>query len=65
VKLSADALTAKLNPFGSSDTRLAQNTRYKAVLTTGVADEAGNALDQDDATSGNQQKVWYFSTGPG
>jgi hypothetical protein len=65
VKLSADALTAKLNPFGSSDTRLAQNTRYKVVVTTGATDVAGNALDQDDATAGNQQKVWYFTTGAG
>ena len=65
VKLSADALTAKLNPFGSSDTRLAKNTRYKVVVTTGATDVAGNALDQDEAASGNQQKVWYFSTGPG
>jgi Bacterial Ig-like domain/WD40-like Beta Propeller Repeat len=63
VKLSADALTAKLNPFGSSDTRLAKNTRYKAVVTTGATDVAGNALDQNDSTSGNQQKVWYFTTG--
>jgi len=63
VKLSADALTAKLNPFGSSDTRLAKNTRYKAVVTTGATDVAGNALDQDDARAGNQQKVWYFTTG--
>ena len=63
VKLSADALSAKLNPFGSSDTRLAKNTRYKAVVTTGATDVAGNALDQDDARVGNQQKVWYFTTG--
>ena len=65
VKLSADALTAKLNPFGSSDTRLAKNTRYKAVITTGATDVAGNALDQNDTKSGNQQKVWYFTTGTG
>ena len=63
VKLSADTLTAKLNPFGSSDTRLAKNTRYKVVVTTGATDVAGNALDQDEATSGNQQKMWYFTTG--
>lgn len=63
VKLSADGLTAELNPFGSSNTRLAKNTKYKAVVTTGAKDLAGNALDQDAATSGNQQKVWYFTTG--
>jgi hypothetical protein len=65
VKLSADALTAKLNPFGSADTRLAKNTRYKAVVTTGATDVAGNALDQDDTRAGNKQKVWYFTTGTG
>ena len=63
VRLSEDGLTASLNPFGSSDTRLAKNTRYKAVVTTGATDVAGNALDQDDARAGNQQKVWYFTTG--
>jgi hypothetical protein len=63
VSLSEDGLTARLNPFGSSDTRLAKNTRYKAVVTTGATDVAGNALDQDDARAGNQQKVWYFTTG--
>jgi hypothetical protein len=62
VKLSADGLTARLNPFGSSDTRLAKNTKYKAVVTTGAEDLAGNSLDQDDTTLGNQQKVWYFTT---
>ena len=63
VNLSEDGLTARLNPFGSSSTRLAKNTRYKAVVTTGATDVAGNALDQDDARAGNQQKVWYFTTG--
>ena len=63
VNLSEDGLTARLNPFGSSDTRLAKNTRYKAVVTTGATDVAGNALDQNDARAGNQQKVWYFTTG--
>jgi hypothetical protein len=63
VKLSVDALTAKLNPFGSSDTRLAKDTRYKGVVTTGATDVAGNTLDQNDASPGNQQKVWYFTTG--
>jgi Bacterial Ig-like domain len=63
VRLSEDGLTARLNPFGSSDTRLNKSTKYKAVVTTGATDVAGNALDQDDARAGNQQKVWYFTTG--
>jgi Bacterial Ig-like domain len=63
VRLSEDGLTARLNPFGSSDTRLNKGTKYKAVVTTGATDVAGNALDQDDARAGNQQKVWYFTTG--
>src|SRR5215218_8279572 len=63
VRLSADGLTARLNPFGSSDTLLNKSTKYKAVVTTGAKDLAGNALDQDATTTGNQQKVWYFTTG--
>src|SRR5215211_7343281 len=63
VRLSADGLTARLNPFGSSDTLLNKSTKYKAVVTTGAEDLAGNALDQDPTTLGNQQKVWYFTTG--
>jgi len=46
---------ATLNPYGSSATLLAKNTRYKAVLTTGVKDLAANALGAN--------KVWYFRTG--
>jgi hypothetical protein len=45
---------ATLNPYGSSATLLAKNTRYKAVLTTGVKDLAANALGAN--------KVWYFRT---
>jgi hypothetical protein len=51
VSLSTDGLKATLNP----STLLGSRTRYKAVVTTGVTDEAGNAL--------NQQMVWYFTTG--
>jgi len=42
---------------------LASRTKDKAVVTTGVKDSAGNALDQDASASGNQQKEWYFTTG--
>jgi hypothetical protein len=59
---SPDGLSATLNPFGSTITKLAKSTKYKVVVTTGVTDEAGNRLDQN-TTTGNQQKVWYFTTG--
>ncbi len=35
---------------------------YKAVVTTGARDLAGNRLDQDrDPSNGNQPKVWFFT----
>jgi hypothetical protein len=54
-------LRATLNPHGTSSTLLAARTRYKAVVTTGAKDLAGNALDQNP-TTGNQQKSWAFTT---
>jgi hypothetical protein len=64
VALSADGLKATLNPHGTSTTNnLASRTKFMAVITTGAKDAAGNALDQDASASGNQQKVWYFTTG--
>ena len=62
VKLSTDGLTAKLNPFGTSSTVLAENTKYKGVITTRAKDEAGNQLDQDPTTASLQQKAWTFTT---
>jgi hypothetical protein len=62
VTLSADGQKATLDPYGNSS-GLAKGTKYKAVVTTGVTDEAGNALDQDPLAAGNQEKVWYFTTG--
>jgi Bacterial Ig-like domain len=63
VKLSTDGLTAKLNPFGRSSILLAENTKYKGVITTGAKDVAGNRLDQDqDPSNGLQQKAWTFTT---
>jgi len=56
VSLSSDGLTAKLNPFGTTTTVLAPNTKYKAVVTTGAKDLAGNSLAQ--------QKSWTFTTKP-
>jgi hypothetical protein len=56
--------TATLNPFGSTATNLAYNTEYTATVTTGAQDVAGNALDQDSGTPGNQPKTWTFTTEP-
>ena len=42
---------------------LASKTKYKAVVTTGAKDVAGNVLDQNPSTVGTQEKVWYFTTG--
>jgi Bacterial Ig-like domain len=63
VSLSTDGLKATLNPFGTSSTLLLANTKYKAVVTTGAKDLAGNALDQNSTTTGPQQKEWTFTTG--
>jgi hypothetical protein len=63
VTLSTDGLSAKLDPFGTSSTVLAANTRYKAVVTTGAKDLVGNQLDQNSTRTGNQPKVWRFKTG--
>ncbi len=63
VRLSLNGLKATLDPFGTSATLLAKNTKYKAVVTTGAKDLAGNALDQSPTKAGSQQKVWTFTTG--
>jgi subtilisin-like proprotein convertase family protein len=49
---------ATLNP----NNNLRPGTKYKAVVTTGARDLAGNRLDQKPGVSGNQQKVWFFTT---
>jgi hypothetical protein len=56
---NTDGWSAGFNPFGGY---LDVKSKYKAVITTGVTDEAGNALDQDPSVAGNQEKVWYFNT---
>jgi Bacterial Ig-like domain len=63
VSSTADGLKASLNPFGTSATLLAANSRYRVFLTTGAKDPAGNGLDQSPTIAGNQQKVWTFTTG--
>jgi hypothetical protein len=62
VTLSTNGLKATLDPFGTSTAQLARNTKYKAVVTTGARDLAGNRLDQNPMTAGNQQKSWTFTT---
>ena len=61
VSLSADGLRATLDPFGTSSTLLAKNTKYQATITTGANDLAGNALDQDPTNAGSQPKTWSFT----
>ena len=63
VSLSADGRSATLNPYGTSSTLLLAKNKYKAVVTTGDQDVAGNSLDQDSSAAGNHEKVWYFTTG--
>jgi hypothetical protein len=54
--------TATLSPFDSTTTRLARGTTYKAVVTTGATDMAGNQLDQNPTLDGLQQMTWFFTT---
>jgi len=39
----------------------ALSATYKAVVSTGAKDLAGNALDQNPTLSGLQQKAWTFT----
>ena len=55
---SAGTRKAKLNPTNS----LQRGATYKAIVTTGAKDLAGNQLDQNSNLSGLQQKVWFFTT---
>ena len=57
--VSYDASTKKavLNP----NANLQRGAKYKAVVTTGTKDLAGNRLDQNTTLSGNQQKTWFFT----
>jgi hypothetical protein len=40
---------------------LARGATYKAVVSTGAKDLAGNRLDQNRNRAGLQPKVWYFT----
>jgi hypothetical protein len=57
VSYDATANKATLNP--NSNLRL--GTKYKAVVTTGAQDLAGNRLDQNSTKDGLQQKAWTFT----
>jgi hypothetical protein len=57
VSYSASTRTAKLDPTNN----LRRDVAYKAVVSTGAKDVAGNRLDQDRSTTGLQQKVWFFT----
>jgi Bacterial Ig-like domain len=58
VSLSADCLSAELNPVQDLP-----KGAYRATITTEVTDlaEPANALDQDSDQEGNQPKVWTFT----
>jgi Tol biopolymer transport system component/streptogramin lyase len=60
---SLDGKKITLDPYGAASRSLDQNTEYKAEVTTGTRDLAGNHLDQNPGRLGSQQKVWYFTTG--
>jgi hypothetical protein len=57
--VSYDPTTKKatLNP----NTNLKRGAKFKAVVYPGAKDAAGNALDQNSATSGSQPKQWVFT----
>ena len=56
VSYDGSADTATLDPTNS----LKRGATYKAVVSTGAKDLAGNALDQNPSVSGLQQKAWTF-----
>jgi arylsulfatase A-like enzyme len=57
VSYQASTKTATLNPSAS----LQRGVSYKAVVSTGAKDVAGNPLDQNPAAAGLQQKAWSFT----
>jgi methionine-rich copper-binding protein CopC len=48
---------ATLNPSAN----LQSGATYVATVTTGAKDTAGNSLDQNSTTAGNQTKTWRFT----
>jgi hypothetical protein len=57
VSYSESTDTATLDPTNS----LRRGVTYKAVVTTGAKDLAGNSLDQNSTTTGSQQHTWFFT----
>jgi subtilisin-like proprotein convertase family protein len=60
--VSYDAASKKKMATLNPNNNLQRGTKYKAVVTTGATDLAGNRLDQNPSVSGNQQKQWFFTT---
>jgi N-acetylglucosamine-6-sulfatase len=60
ISYSASTDTATLDPTNS----VRRGVTYKAVVTTGANDVAGNPLDQNPTILGLQQKTWSFTTSP-
>ena len=58
IAVAGDNLSATLDPTAD----LANDTAYTVTVTSGVQDTAGNALDQDSATAGNQSFTSSFTT---
>jgi hypothetical protein len=56
--VSYNADTATLDPTNP----LRSGVTYKAIVTTGATDVAGNPLDQNPTKTGLQQKAWSFTT---
>jgi len=57
VSYNTDTRRARVDPANP----LRSGATYRAVVTTGAKDVAGNGLDQNETLSGNQQKVWFFT----
>jgi Tol biopolymer transport system component len=57
---SGTTFKAVLDP----DRNLKRGTTYTATVTTAATDAAGNALDQDSNTAGDQAKTWKFTVKP-
>ncbi len=57
--VSYDPTTKKATLNPTNNLRL--GTKYKAVVTTGAEDLAGNRLDQNSSLSGLQPKSWTFT----
>jgi dipeptidyl aminopeptidase/acylaminoacyl peptidase len=59
VNYNATTKQATLNPSAN----LQSGATYVATVTTGAKDLAGNSLDQNPITAGNQAKTWSFRVG--